>query len=1308
MTDRGTLLPRFTRRLARAIRPAHIVLAMTVAAISCFHGEQPPKVHPRNTLSLGAEAGQEHVSEQPFGVVFGAPRGETSDQVDVTLVFNRPMRPMDLAEHQRDAPARMKPDVPGSWRWIGSRALYFAPETKLPLATAFELSVPAGTRALDGSALDKDYVLQFSTPRPRLVSSSPWDGATGLKPSADFTLRFNQPVQLAEMQRVLTLQVDGAKRSVPFEAQRPDPQNLKLAKLVPKTPLPLASTIWLSVDPSLTGAEGPLSAGATQKFRFETYGPLRLGQLDCSRDTPHGQCAPRSSISLPLTNPVKYADAKNAISVVPAIKLNWWDGADPDHTTQYISLDAPFQPARTYTIRVKGSLKDVHGQALGRDEVLQVRFDDLWPYAEIGVDGTFFEPNPTREIPVASVNVKGLDLVTAPLGDDSIGLFTWSNRTPSFETLARLPQAKADRLRPAAAPNLIAKHVVRPSEALGGDDKRGAMVIGMRYTARPGTKEEREVVNTALVQVTNLGISAKVSRFGSLVWVTSLSDGKPVPGAEVRVRRPRGTAPSDYVVRTDAHGIALIGAAHLTPARSRFENPLIIVRHGNDWAFRSADDLLNGWRYDVSADLHGKMAPFGMVFTERGVYRPGDTVRVKGILREEKPHGTSTPLNKPVLVKVSTPTGDTLASKTLTMSEFGTFALDVKVPGTAPLGSYELSATVGGSSSDGAHAYQSFDVAQYRPSEFKVGVEMDRRSYIRGDSAACTARGDYLFGAPMSNASVRTTITRGFTYFDVPKTDGFSTTDAVFTDDWSDQQPGAGGIHSGQAKLDAQGKHPVVAKLAMPGQRSTETVVCEAEVMDLSRQTVASSSSAVVHPAEFYVAIRTAQEGFAKGGEHVTAQVLAVAPDGARKAGVRVSVELVRRAWVTARESAGRHGYHSASRPVDSVVSQCSTTTGSAAASCKLLVPKAGYYIVRGKATDPRGNTVAASQFVYALGDGESGWADRDDMRVELVPDRQSYEVGQTARILVKSPFREADALVTVERAGVYSHRTMKLTGSMPTVTIPITENFMPNAYVSVVMLRGRTTAPPAQWNAPDVGAPAFRVGYASLRVNPEARRLKVDVSSNKHDYRPGENVDVNLHVRDRAGKGARTEITLFAVDEGVLMLTGYKTPDPIPIFTEPRPLRVGMLETRADLARLTLSPLQSTVGQDKGLDGGGGGDGARKDFRSSAYFNPSVVTDEAGRAKVSFRLPDGLTSYRIMAVVAGTDDRFGFGESRVTTSLPLMARPAFPRLLRAGDEIDAGVVVTSKNMARCRVDVRATIHGLELVGDAYKAIELD
>ncbi|HEX3852689.1 MAG TPA: alpha-2-macroglobulin family protein, partial [Polyangiaceae bacterium] len=213
---------------------------------------------------------------------------------------------------------------------------------------------------------------------------------------------------------------------------------------------------------------------------------------------------------------------------------------------------------------------------------------------------------------------------------------------------------------------------------------------------------------------------------------------------------------------------------------------------------------------------------------------------------------------------------------------------------------------------------------------------------------------------------------------------------------------------------------------------------------------------------------------------------------------------------------------------------------------------------------------------------------------------------------------------------------------------------------------------------------------------------------TDKTDFAPGGEVSIDLDVKDRAGKPHATEVTVYAVDEGVLSLIGYKTPDPIPVFTAPRPLGVATIESREGLAHIGLEALDGALGDEKGRDGGGGGmSPARRDFRQTAYFNPSVLTDASGKAHLKFKLPESLTTYRIMAVAVSDGDHYGFGQSSVTTSKKLMARPELPRFLRAGDTIEAGVVVSAKSYEPGQVTVQAHVTGITLVGDASRTLKL-
>jgi uncharacterized protein YfaS (alpha-2-macroglobulin family) len=204
-------------------------------------------------------------------------------------------------------------------------------------------------------------------------------------------------------------------------------------------------------------------------------------------------------------------------------------------------------------------------------------------------------------------------------------------------------------------------------------------------------------------------------------------------------------------------------------------------------------------------------------------------------------------------------------------------------------------------------------------------------------------------------------------------------------------------------------------------------------------------------------------------------------------------------------------------------------------------------------------------------------------------------------------------------------------------------------------------------------------------------------------EKRPGEQLNVAFEVRDGSGKAVASELTVFAVDEGVLSLTGYSTPNPFRALYAPRALAVWTADARARLARVTPG------GQKGGDEGGGGGEGVtmRKDFDAVAFYAPSVVTDAEGRAKVSFRLPDGLTKYRVMAVAVSHGAELGAGEASVRTRKPLMLRPALPRVVRVGDAFQAGVVVHNETERDLQVAVRAEVQGLLADAELLRTVQV-
>jgi alpha-2-macroglobulin len=1239
-------------------------------------------------LALGAEAARAERPSGPLQVAFASPQGLVGAVTEVNVVFDRPVQPLGVAG-TAPAPFRITPELPGSFRWVGSRAAVFTPAQRLPYATAFKVEVAAGLAALDGTRLSSAYRFELETPRPSLLRSAPYDGERRLGVDTRVQLELDQIVLPEALKAAASLRANG--KPVAFSVSRDDKEPRALW-LKPKQALPPHSTIVVTLDSSLRGTEGPLPAGREQVISFHTYDPLAVESVSCAMDDVAGRCEADSSVSLVFNNAVKPRDLQARLHVTPEAAVRVFRGsADGDTPTMYVELLGRFQAGQSYSVQIDPGLGDDFGQKTSKPLTAAFAFRDHRPRVDIGAVGRNFPGRPLS-VPVASRNVESFDLLTAALSPQDLLAWRESSSKNELGWLSALKGTTVQRVRPGGAKNRIERLALETARVLG-QSGRGALAIGARYAPEPGDYNVPPQVK--VLNVSDLGITAKLSRFGSLVWVTDRGSNAPVASAQVELVMP-GRKPLSYM--TDSDGVAHIPAADFAPdltQDSAEAKAILVARRGSDSAFAPVAEYLESWRLDVPTDFSGQLRHYGVLFTDRGIYRPGDAVMVKGIVRRETPTGNALPGEKPVTLSLRAPSGDELSRQDVMLTSYGTLSGKLNIPGGSELGTYY--ATVSGLGSE-RFLEQSLEVSEYRPVQLKVFAGAERPSYVRGDSALLEVKGDYLFGAVAAGLSSSVSVSRQPTWFEVPGAADYATSASWFYDELSETSPAAE-LRRETRALDAQGRITWSEKLDLPAQRGTELLRIDAEVTDISRQSVASSGSAIVHPASFYLGVKIENSGFVDAPGKVSPRVVALEPSGRRLSGKRVTLELIERRYSYAREASG-DDYRGVSKPVDRQVARCELSTGEQDASCALAVPAAGYYLIVARGVDERKNPVEAATSIYAAGAGEPTWQDNDRRSLALVLDKKSYAVGQRARVLVKSPYKEAEALITVERSGVYHSFHRLLRGTAPSFEIPVTSELLPNAFVGVHLLPRRTGK-----GAP-LEAGSYRVGYANLRVDGEARRLTVRVSPNKADYRPGESIDVKLSVKDaRGAAAANTELTLYAADEGVLSLIDYRTPDPLAVFSGARALQVATLESRDAEGRIVL---ESLGGRDKGRDGGGGGDdGARRDFRQTAYFNPRIMTDARGEAKATFKLPESLSSYRLMAVAVGTEDRYGFSQARVTTSKPLMARPALPRFVRAGDSFEASLLVTKKRLGAGKVKVAAAFEGVSAKSPLLRELEV-
>ena len=1262
----------------------------------------------------------------------GEPADPAEPDAPVTVTFDRPVAGglEDLVDAERIF--RISPRVAGKAEWRDPVTLRFTPAEPLAPGGEYRVTISNTFTAMDGGRLPRPHAFTFRVAKARVLTGDPV-GPNGSPRFLPREPRFRVLLSSTFDPRDLaTARVEpdtschgGTPVRLRLAGQRrmgkDDPEWFRyygssggdstrdmrrVAELVPERPLLAGCTADLVLPARLDSATAnPLY------WRFATYGPLRVLRAGCP---PNSACH-YGPATVVFSTPVRGAEVQRHVR----LGNGRFTVRDTAAVNDAWTMEGRLAPRRGYTISVDAGVTDEFGQRLPAPvsaafQTPGVPPSVLYPHGKMIVERQGF-----GTLAVQHVNVDTLIVSVARVPERMEARFL--SRGWGWADAWR-------ELEPAVTRRRIAVRGRQDESAITGvrlptadaSRQRGGTLLAVRVGGRgvDTAKAENGGQPVALVQVTDLAVHARVGVDQAVVWVTGVNDGKARNGVEVELRDTSGTVRASG--RTDARGLAVL-TGYKVPrppqvdgcngycGNGAFEG-YVAARDGADRAvvgINEYDPDLAPYEFGVYGAYGEERAPMaGAVFTERGIYRPGEPVYAKAIVR----HGALGSLLPPapgdsLRWRFSDRDGNTVHDTVVALTRFGTAEQRYRLPAEVPLGQYGVAIEGwrdGGWRSLGSTSYQ---VAEYRPPEFLVDASVPREPKFAGDEVRVTVGGRYLFGAPMAHAPVRWTARQTEVSpwaVNIPGIDGYQLGEEP--DWWSgESQGGDQAVGSGVDTLDAKGYGDIPVKAVPQPSGRPAMLTVDAEVIDANRQTVATTATVMVHPADFYLGARPQGKGyFWSAGVPVRVDLIAVRPDGHTVAGVAVEGTVARREWHSVRRM--RNGvYDEVGEWVTDTVARCRLTTGTAPAPCAFTPREGGDYTVTFATRDGKGRAVRTRFTRWVVGPGWVPWNDAGKFRMEVVPDRQKYAVGDTATILLAAPFTDAEAWVTVERERVLQQFRIRVASGTQTLRIPITEAFAPNAFVSVVMVRGRSARP---GTVDDPGRPTLRVGYAELRVTPEVKRLAVTVQPLRPEYRPGDTARVRVRLRDAAGRPQAGEVTVWAVDEGVLSLTGYTTPDPIDLIYQPRGLGMRLASNLVSVAP------QVPEGQ-KGArnpGGGGGRDGAgvlRSVFRPTAFFIGSVVTDAKGEAVVAGLLPDNITTFRVMALAVTAGDRYGSGQAPLLATRPLLARPSLPRFLREGDDFMAGVVVNHRFPTGITAAVSTQVSGVRLLGDSRNTLSL-
>lgn len=1234
----------------------------------------------------------------------------------ITVIFNRPVVPLTNLDAQQNFPQPVKltannNPIEGTGEWLNTSIYVFRPAQALPGGTIINATVSGDLTDTDGNPMAAAYNWQFAVAPPKVVFITPSNGSNLVPIEAGMTVQFNQPISLDSARQFVTLtSSDGRGVALDMTVLS------ETLTLTPTTRLDFETAYVLKVAAGLTGRSGGTGMRETATSLFTTVPLPRV----LSTDPADGQRDAWSytGFTIRFNTVIDHSTVMDHLTFNPPLS--------PTQVYTYgygdtFGVNFGAQPSTDYEVRIAPGIKDPYGNATKEDLTVRFRTADLQPELRWHIPdlvGTYNAYDPAR-VYLIHTNIKAAEfaLYRLPPGDfAAIQSRGYDYQPPATALLRQWNQAIDSPLN---------KTDATPVDLLpdGGPLPPGLYLLDANSPQLPanyGPYARRHIL-----VVSNINLTLKTSASEALVWATDYRSGQPVPNVPLKFyswdNRQIGAA------TTDANGVARVSGSNINSAWS--DEPFTAI--AANWARGIApyDFGLSGYYGNAEARYNT------YIYTDRPIYRPGQTVDFKGIVRAERDVKYALPDVTRAHVTIYSPNGETVFDKDLPVSPLGTFFGDVALADGAALGDYSISAQINNEAFSA-----SFTVAAYRAPEFEVIVTPKDGDIVRGQSTSAQVNVNYFFGGGVANRPVQWNVLAEDYFFTPPWGGNYSWHDVddpwICFDCWwfSRYAPPPQPILSGSGVTDRNG----ALSIELPGdlknadgQPITQSVrlIVEATVTGADNQVISGRGSITRHTGEFYVGVQT-RDYVGEENKPVAADVIAVDWQGNRLANKAIEVSVVRREWQNRFIENEFGGGTWQSDVKDTPVATLNVTTNERGeASITFTPPQAGSYKITAKAVDNGGRQIRASVFMWVTGREFVSWRRDNNDRISLIGGKSSYTPGETARILIPSPFQgEHWALVTIERGSILRHELLRITGNSQIYELPITPDLAPNIYVSVVLIKGQDATNKLS---------DYKVGLLPIEVKPIAQTLNLTLTPDRSTALPGEVVTYTIRATNAAGVPVQADFSLDLVDKAVLSLKP-RTPDAIvqgfygkrglnvntasalsvsvnkyteelqqQLDEEKRQRAANSASGAAPAAQPTQAPIaapaapEAMMAFDLAATGGGGAAPpvveVRQEFADTAYWNPQISTNTNGEAAVSVKLPDNLTTWVFRGVGVTANTQVGEATVDVVATKPVLIRPVTPRFFTVGDRAELGANISNNTDSPVTATVTLSATGVTL-----------
>ncbi|MEQ8676740.1 MAG: Ig-like domain-containing protein [Aggregatilineales bacterium] len=1240
----------------------------------------------------------------------------------ISVTFDRPVVPVVSSSEIPDLlnPITIEPAIEGVGEWINSSIYTFTPNEVLQGSTRYTITIAAGLTAVDGSVLTEDYVSTFETLPPQVLDVIAterittrnqdiyWYQTRGVLLNSHFQVTFSQPMDRESTEEAFALYDYGpafwGHEGYSFDDLISEPLSFEwnddytVITLIPADELLLTRLYFVHLSPTAHTRDGEAVFVNAVASSFVTISPPHVTSTNPSSRTRPG--LQRVSVAFNTRINTSTYEGRYTVSPEPA-------GGITPYVTNSGSLELEFEHENdtVYTITILAGVEDIFGNPLEYDYTFSyaVQEHPQVSSARLAVNHQFAIAGLYRDIPQIPLSIWGEPTVNFRLFRTDIESlshsYSWNsfNTTYNYGYYERLfsfypgmsstpipPWVKEQNLLRSWESSFIqggegSTSVYEPLHLEGG----ARLPIGLYGVEVSTSVAYGNRIQGFLVAVTNTNITVVTSPGESLIWLTDFVTGEPVADATVVLHSEDG---QHTLGQSDEHGLVTVAEGLLSGETFSY-----VTAH--------ADGIYGAWYTGI---VPATPQTQQYIYTDRPIYRPGETVYFRGMLRDRDDMTYTVPDVDTVYARIDAygyqyidPDSESYVYQAeLPVSEFGTFSDSFTLPDDML---YNMSLFVSNCQPQDDDCEVTYSLrkdiilAEFRVPEYEIEVAPQSEEIIAGDPLNIAVNANYYHGGGVSDGQV-TWQTRS-AYGSVFRFSG-EAEDYRFGDEQFNQ--GSDRYSQFPSMLNTSGEF-LITEPAIAQGRNILSMQVEATVTDLTGQSISASTTVTIHPANVYVGMQTEQT-FGSGDQPFAVNILTITPDSEILPDQVVEMEVTEIRWIRDQIEFGRYQWHSEEI---NVTQRTLSTDDDGQAQFVFQPPNAGIFRIRATTYDDAGRVTSSTIRVYAQDENDehsSGvwWGTYSTLNypsyyypqsVALTANATTYVPGDTAEIFIPNPYNEpVSALVMMTRNNIIEHEVIHIDGDALVYSFPIRDIHAPSISFSVLLIR------PISKEHPD---PTYIRGGLNLRIEPVARRIHLEITPSQDIVAPGDVVSFHVRATDQYGDPVVGEVGLSLTDEAALDI--YWDWSPTLEETYYATWQRNYVSMGISIYGLLTVPL------DENLGGGNGGGGCcrtgpvRDNLVYTPLWEPHVVTDDNGEATVTVQMPDNLTRWRLDARAVTTDTMVGQAQINITSTLPIVVQAVAPRFFVAGDYLPVAAAIINNTDDMQMIEVNVEVDGIRL-----------